>query len=72
MENNTELQEFQEATARLGNAIKHASDLWQDKNYQQLASSVARLGNQSRSVIEAANRCQRSIAEFHKIADEHC
>lgn len=66
-----ELFQFQIAVERLAMAIRGASALWQDKNYEQLSRSIAHLGNQSRAVIEAGNRCQKSIDEFERIANEN-
>lgn len=61
---------FQEAAARLSQAIRKAAALWQDDNYRQLSNSVADLGKQTRSVLEAEERSRRSVARFEQIARE--
>lgn len=63
-------REFQEAAERLSHVIRGAGTLWQDENYRQLSSSVAGLGRQTRDVLEAQERCRRSVEYFHQIARE--
>ncbi|MDO4343806.1 MAG: hypothetical protein Q4C50_03280 [Eubacteriales bacterium] len=65
-----EIEDMKSASAKLSNAIRAASALWKDKQFEDLSASVSGVGRMLRTVLEAGERSRRSIEEFDRIANE--
>lgn len=65
-----DLMIFQDSVQRLSQGIKCASSLWRDPKYAELSAEIAKVANNSRTVLVTGDKSCEAITKFEKIASE--